>query len=644
MNSQNGTITLVTTLSPNGLLPLRPVSNITPFTYRDGETYLEILYALRDYILELGPEVDGKLALLLADVQAQVTALETTITETDAGWTSRFADFVTTVNAEILAMNNGWVSEGEYGYIVHGFTAAIAQAAIDAAAAPGAVNRSVYFPPGDYNWVERVKLKGGISYTAHRDAVFRKSDNTTGGYAVFYTGSDGAKGYGSGASNWRWYGGTFKGDFANNNAICAFALHHSDNFTIEGILHTQANYLGHSIDLLGCSNFRITRNTLEGFKDNGGGWTKEEAIQLDVSSAGSSSAVDLPGSYDGLPCVDGLIDWNTFRPVTVGGVTYGAPNPLGAHANFETAAPKRITFYKNHVIDPTIDQTSDMRGVLHFLGVDTLDVIDNTFEYTYPNNTVVLGLYSTNQGVRSSGANYEVGATNTIATLTNPLVCRNVRYKGNRHKGFANINGTGGVGNITVNNQTISSAVIMADNLDFSGNDFEMLNTAAATPNSIYIKNATNVGIGSSGRNTFTGPTRCVDATNVNRMEWGVNQSTGARADAFRLDTGDSLRVRGIDAKGSAGTSVYVSNATSVGVSDTFLESLGGARGAIAFNNVNGFNVHDNAVSAPSGTPGIEAYTGSANGKITNNRVTGGTLTPVLKTGAAASVTESGTF
>jgi len=616
--------------------PIRidPLTNIAPFTYRSGETYLTMLYRLKDYIEELSPQFNTKMGEMIEILNAGIAGMEQNNAEALAQWNERF-------NAAIAAINDGWVSEGEYGHIVHGFTAADAQAAIDAAAASDATNRSVYFPPGDYNLVERVKLRGGITYTAHRDAVFRKSDNSTGGYAVFYTGSDGAKGYGSGASNWKWYGGTFKGDFANNNAVCAFALHHSDNFRIEGILHTQANFLGHSIDLLGCSNFRITGNTLEGFKNNGGGWTKEEAIQLDVSSAGSSSATDLPGSYDGLPCIDGVIDYNVFRPITIGGVTYAAPNPIGAHATFETAAPKRIRFANNRVVDPQLDQTSDMRGVLHFLGVDGLDVIDNTFEYTTPNNTVVLGLYSTDQGIRASGANYDVGATNTLATLTTPLVCRNVRFKGNKLKGFANVNGTGGVGNITVNNQTISSTPVMAENLDFSGNEFEMLNTGTGTPNSIYLKNAVNVSVGVGGRNVFTGPTRPVDASNVNRMVWGDNVATGARADAFRLDTGDSLRVRGVDTKGSAGTSVYVSNATGVGVSDNFLESLAGGRGAVAFNNVNGFNVHDNAIKAPAGTAGVEAYTGSANGQIHHNRISGGTTTHVLKTDAAASVTET---
>lgn len=53
--------------------PIAKVDNITPFTYRDGETYLSILYRLREYITTvLVPEMDAIAADLIAKVDAAI--------------------------------------------------------------------------------------------------------------------------------------------------------------------------------------------------------------------------------------------------------------------------------------------------------------------------------------------------------------------------------------------------------------------------------------------------------------------------------------------------------------------------------------------------------------------------------------------
>lgn len=66
--------------------PTKPISNVTPFTYRDGETYLEQLKRLRGYIGEvadilqenidtLSDNVDAKFAALINDFNAALAEI-----------------------------------------------------------------------------------------------------------------------------------------------------------------------------------------------------------------------------------------------------------------------------------------------------------------------------------------------------------------------------------------------------------------------------------------------------------------------------------------------------------------------------------------------------------------------------------------
>ena len=88
--------------STNGLpLMIRPVNNISPFTYRDGETYLEILYRLRNYITG----IDGAGGL----VNEFTLELDRIIAEFNDGlatWDARFDAFIANITAELRALND----------------------------------------------------------------------------------------------------------------------------------------------------------------------------------------------------------------------------------------------------------------------------------------------------------------------------------------------------------------------------------------------------------------------------------------------------------------------------------------------------------------------------------------------------------
>jgi hypothetical protein len=81
-----------------------PINNITPFTYRDGVTYLEILYKLRDYINDtLRPEFDAEMERIIEEFTAGIENAENTIIEYKTNIDAAIAAFEAGVNADIAA-------------------------------------------------------------------------------------------------------------------------------------------------------------------------------------------------------------------------------------------------------------------------------------------------------------------------------------------------------------------------------------------------------------------------------------------------------------------------------------------------------------------------------------------------------------
>lgn len=92
--------TLVTTGSGAFPWTIPPITNITPFTYRDGASYLEILYGLRDYITgTLEPKFVLDIERIIADFNAGLSS-----------WETKFNDFIDEVTAEIAVLNDNAVA------------------------------------------------------------------------------------------------------------------------------------------------------------------------------------------------------------------------------------------------------------------------------------------------------------------------------------------------------------------------------------------------------------------------------------------------------------------------------------------------------------------------------------------------------
>ena len=84
-------------------VPLRPYSQITPFTYRDNSTYLEILEELRKWIqTDLVPHLDTEYAELSASWAANIAELETAVNDAIAQMIAEVSNNSVTANDPVV--------------------------------------------------------------------------------------------------------------------------------------------------------------------------------------------------------------------------------------------------------------------------------------------------------------------------------------------------------------------------------------------------------------------------------------------------------------------------------------------------------------------------------------------------------------
>lgn len=82
------------------------ITQITPFTVRDGVTYLRVLEQLRNYVVTLVPEFDSKMDEIIAEFQAGIVNAENTIVGQTNKWDDLFNAFMENVIAELEALND----------------------------------------------------------------------------------------------------------------------------------------------------------------------------------------------------------------------------------------------------------------------------------------------------------------------------------------------------------------------------------------------------------------------------------------------------------------------------------------------------------------------------------------------------------
>jgi len=88
--------------------PIRidPLTNIAPFTYRSGETYLTLLYRLKDYIEELSPQFNQKMGEMIDTLNTGIAGMEQNNASALAAWNNRFDEFIANTAGLIAELND----------------------------------------------------------------------------------------------------------------------------------------------------------------------------------------------------------------------------------------------------------------------------------------------------------------------------------------------------------------------------------------------------------------------------------------------------------------------------------------------------------------------------------------------------------
>lgn len=444
-----------------------PLNNITPFTRVDGWSFLEVLEGLRYYIVEvLSKEIDGNFELITKQLQEWFEAYTQDFADLKEEWQNLFDQFMLDVVAQLEALNDQAVGNllanpeslayqgANKSFVAHDeiYVNVMDHGAIgdgttdDRTAVMNALEvisqfggGTLYFPPGKtFTWPGIVALEprhSNLDVLGYGARIGKIAGATN--YAIFSGKSMGARGYGSGVRNVLFEGITFFGDLTINRDACAFAGNHAENITFKKCNFEGMQHNAHIADLGGCRHILFEDCVFAGTSNNKtGNFLRSEAIQLDISAAGAASAPDEPGSWDGLPTVDVTVRGCMFIPLTINGVKYPAPKPIGSHARRENAWYDRIVFDGNTIIDPLFDVTSELPGDIHFVNGRNIKIINNTWELTTPASHIAIGFYSYDRGT-AQNANNEAGGTPNEIIQVSPQPYSNILVAGNTFKNFS---------------------------------------------------------------------------------------------------------------------------------------------------------------------------------------------------------------
>ena len=443
---------------------MRPLTNITPFTYEDGTTYLEILTLLDTYIRKMGPDVDVKLKELFEEFQKGITNAENTIIKEREEWKKLFDDFMADIVVQLEALNDQavanlvnrpesklsgalnskfvgkdtiFINVKDHGAKGDGVTND--QAAIQVAmniARDATSSSVVVFPDGEYNVPHVVDIYSNTTLLGIGDAWLIKKLGST-ATTVFGIRSFGNKGYGSGANNVVIRNLKFRGDFANNRGVAGLGANHASNILIEDCIFDQCMVKNHVFDMGGCENITWRNCTFRGSKYATAADRYNECIQLDNSARSGSSYLDLPGSYDGLPCRNIVVDNCKFLPLTLDGVTYPAPTPFGSHYGVEGKYQENVRFTNNLISGFASDTSSTFKGLIHLVAMRNVEISGNTFDNTL--GSAINAIRFINLTSSISPVDFD-NSTFTPYPLTVSMSSHSVKILNNHFKGFNNLN------------------------------------------------------------------------------------------------------------------------------------------------------------------------------------------------------------
>ena len=387
---------------------LTPLTNITPFTYRDATTFMEKLERLAYYINnDMRAEFNAAVERLSSELQEGIEQSEALTVATKNEWDARFSAFMVDVTNQIAELNDAavavmvgnelsatrealsqfYVEHNELFVNVRNYGARPNSGDVTAqvqAAADDAAGRILYYSePGDYIQHGHVVLKSGTTIQMVPGAQVRKLTGST-TYVAFVALAGTTTSY-NGLKNISMLNCTFRGDLGAGVSVNALSAHRLSGLYVSGCKFLETSQNGHVFDLQGCENIVIENNEFRGIKKvTGRGYV--EAIQLDssVSTGTGFAEVLVQGElFDGTPTRNVTVRNNVFGTIRVNGVTYPAQSPLGSHSYVDGRPYTNITFTGN-TIENVVQNDGGYPGILHFVAAQDVRISDNK---VYGDNT-----------------------------------------------------------------------------------------------------------------------------------------------------------------------------------------------------------------------------------------------------------------
>lgn len=517
-----------------------------------------------------------------------------------------------------------WVNVKDYGATGKAEEDATAafQRAVDYIKSKG--GGTLYIPDmGEYYWFKGyVELCNNLTIKSN-GAVLKKTRGSN-NYNVFAGLSGKKKGYGSGPSNLIFDGFRLAGTFKDGQGA-TITLHHSQNVQVMNCTFAETVVSGHALDLGGCADVTIDNCWFFGQKVT---WDREyvEAIQIDNSTSQGTAGLDIESSFDGIPCKNITVNNCKFLPLTVDGITYPAPNPLGSHSRVVGQISKNIKFNNNYVEDG-ISIPSDstyMLGWLHFYHIDGLEVKNNQFINKSGTDSRILGLYSIDTAISMA----DVAVRDPIKVSYTPVPAKNVTFKDNVIKGFKHTNNAR---LIYIQGRTKDSTDYFCENIKVLENDFIDCyggagNAMNISSDIIYADKVINLRVAG---NTGNGIKRLLYGVDSKEIITSENNLKNAHYVPFFVE--NSVDVSHLNNKlDGCGTAFYSNNIDIVSVKgntvvNEFDEIKPSFENMIAFKTCKRISAKDNTLTGKPNSlfKGISVYSASDTGRVSDNFVSG---------------------
>lgn len=483
------------------------------------------------------------------------------------------------------------------------------------AAASLAQSATVLFPKGSYFWNTPVRVFSNTTVLGD-SAILTKP--TAGGYAMFFhISSEDAKGYASGARNVTFRGLRVEGNFSVGKQAGLVAANHASNLLVEDCDFYQCHSRGHILDLQGCEDVTVRRCTFAGqLLDTN--YPYSECIQLDNSSKMGVSYDDGFTGYDGLPSRRVTVERCRFIPLTVGGTTYRAPNPMGSHYGFQGMWQEDINFIDNEVFAGHPDSASFVRGSLHFMSARRVRILRNRFIGDANSALRAISFQAQDSGPTPATAGQ---SSPTVVTFTEKQQCVDLWITDNHFSGYAQGSTTeslilvsGGYGGFS--ERVTVDGNIFVDN--FTGNL-----AANLGPNPIDLRSVKNAVV---TRNSIRNARRILSASACQNVRVDGNVSSGTSiAVAIFLTGCTGVSVSGNVLQSYAGGIAVESSTDATVVGNQFTgEVTAGSYKSIGLKSVSRFTVTGNsAYSTSTISNGILVESASTKGVISGNVMLG---------------------